>query len=207
VADDPAVKRKNERHELIAVLLLSVTAVLTAWCGFEASKWSGEMSIAFSQASALRISASNFDGTARDARNLDLTVYAQYVEAVATENAPLSEYIEARFTPAFDTAFDAWKAGGMAEPSPFAMEEYVPEGQVEAAEATEKADAKFAEALANNRRGDNYSLLTVMFALVLFLAAMSQRGLSARGTRILLGIAIGLAVVGAIVLLTFPVRI
>src|SRR5215218_8770632 len=44
-------------RETIALILLSVTAIMTAWCGFEASKWGGEMSIAFSQASSARIEA------------------------------------------------------------------------------------------------------------------------------------------------------
>ena len=32
--------------DIMTVFVLSITAVLTAWCGFEASKWGGEMSIA-----------------------------------------------------------------------------------------------------------------------------------------------------------------
>jgi len=35
--------------EIVAVAMLSVTAILTAWCGFQASKWSGERSIAFAE--------------------------------------------------------------------------------------------------------------------------------------------------------------
>jgi uncharacterized membrane protein YkgB len=34
-----------EWRELVAVVLLSMTAVLTAWSGFQASKWGGEMAI------------------------------------------------------------------------------------------------------------------------------------------------------------------
>ena len=50
-------------------------------------------------------------------------------------------------------------------------------------------------------------LVAGVLALVLFLAAMSQRNLSVTGTRVLLGIAGALAVVGVVILLTFPVRI
>ena len=63
------------------------------------------------------------------------------------------------------------------------------------------------EALDFNEKGDNYSLMTVMFALVLFLAAIAQRGISPLATRIILGLAGGLALVGLVVLLTFPVRL
>ena len=78
IEDDDEVKPRAERvAEIVTVFVLSITAVLTAWCGFEASKWGGEMSIAFSQASSARIQAAVADGTARDARQYDLTLYTQ----------------------------------------------------------------------------------------------------------------------------------
>jgi hypothetical protein len=50
-----------ERHaavrETLALVLLAVTAIMTAWCGFESSKWGGEMSVSFSRASTDRGSA------------------------------------------------------------------------------------------------------------------------------------------------------
>ena len=87
------------------------------------------------------------------------------------------------------------------------QEEYVPAGSVEAAEYSALADAKFAEALANNQRGDNYSLLTVLFALVLFLTAMSQRNIAAWASRTFLGLAIVVGIAGIVILLTFPIKV
>ncbi|WP_301112876.1 hypothetical protein [Microbacterium sp.] len=195
-----------EAHDLIAVVLLSLVAVLTAWCGFQASQWGGDSSVAFSEASAARIEASSFESRARDARGLDLAVYAQWVEAEFNDDQILADYIEARFTPAFAVAFSAWDADGRAENGPFAREEYVPEGTAESAEATSDADAQFERALDFNEKGDNYSLITVLFALVLFLAAIAQRGISVLGSRIVLGVAGVLALGGLILLLTFPMR-
>ena len=54
--------------EIVAVAMLSVTAILTAWCGFQASKWSGERAIAFAEASAARVEASDADSEARGSR-------------------------------------------------------------------------------------------------------------------------------------------
>ncbi|GAA4379816.1 hypothetical protein GCM10023152_27560 [Agromyces bauzanensis] len=193
--------------DILGVFLLSVVAVLTAWCGFEASKWSGEMSIAFSQASSARIQAANADGEARSARSFDLTIYASFLQAVGEGNEELADYIRERFTPEFRVAYDAWVEDGMVEHAPFAREEYVPEGSVEAVELNALADEKFTQALEDNQRGDNYSLLTVLFALVLFLTAMSQRELVPWVGRTLLGLAIVVAVVGVVILTTFPIRI
>jgi hypothetical protein len=129
------------------------------------------------------------------------------VRATYNGEQDLAEYIQERFTPEFTIAFDAWTAGGRVEAGPFAVPEYVPPGTVEAAELTERADAKFQEALTNNQRGDNYSLLTVLFALVLFLTAMSQRDLAPWARRFLLIGATALGAVGVVILTTFPIRI
>lgn len=194
-------------QDIVGVFLLSITAVLTAWCGFESSKWGGEMSIAFSQASSARIQAATAAGEARSAEQFDLTVYAEWVVATADGKTELAQYIQDRFTPHFAAAFDAWQADGMTENGPFARDEYVPPGQVEAEKLNARADDKFAEALVNNQRGDDYSLLTVLFALVLFLTAMSQRDVKTWIGRAFLGLAIVVAIVAIVILFTFPIRI
>jgi hypothetical protein len=200
-------ERWRRASEIVGVFLLSVVAVLTAWCGFQASKWGGEMSIAFSQASSARIQAAGAEGAARSAQSFDLTIYAAYVEALGDGNEELADYIRDRFTPEFRVAYGAWVDDGQVENAPFAREEYVPEGTLEAQELNDRADEKFAQALENNQRGDNYSLLTVLFALVLFLTAMSQRPLAPWVARTLLGLAVVIAVIGVIILATFPIRI
>src|SRR5688572_13630482 len=192
--------------EIVAVAMLSVTAILTAWCGFQSAKWSGERSIAFAEASAARVEASDADNEAREARVVDLIIYAEWVTAEADGQTVLADEIEARFTPHFMVAYDAWQDGGQVEPGPFAMAEYVPPGTVESAERSAYAEARFADAVEDTERGDNYSLLTVMFALVLFLTAMAQRDIHHRAAWIMLGLAGLIALTGLIVLLTFPVR-
>jgi hypothetical protein len=204
----PASTRRDHTaaQELIAVILLSLVAVLTAWCGYQAAKWGGDSSVAFSEASVARIEASDDDSRARDARSVDLAIYTQWVLAGANGDSALADYIEQRFSPEFAVAFDAWQADGMQEKGPFARDEYVPPGTEEAAEATARADALQADALDFNAKGDNYSLMTVLFALVLFLAAIAQRG-SPLASRIVLGLAGVIALGGLIVLFTFPIRL
>ena len=192
--------------EIVAVALLSVTAILTAWCGFQASKWSGERAIAFADASAARVEASDADDQAREARVVDLIIYAEWVTANAQGDSALADDIQARFTPHFTVAFDAWQAGGEVAPGPFALPEYVPPGTEESAERAAYAEARFAEAVEDTERGDSYSLLTVLFALVLFLTAMAQRDIHHVAAWIMLGLAGAIAVSGFIVLLTFPAR-
>ncbi|MGB7819096.1 MAG: hypothetical protein WBL35_10240 [Ornithinibacter sp.] len=204
---DDETSTGHSAQEIVTVLLISIVAVLTAWCGFQSSKWGGEMSIAFSQASSARIQAASADGEARSATSFDLTIYASWVNAVAEDKQALADYIEERFTPHFKIAFDDWESSGRELNGPFAEESYVPPGEVRANELSARADTKFAEALENNARGDRYSLLTVMFALVLFFAAMSSRNFAPWAARTFLGLAAVLAVTGAAILSTYPVII
>lgn len=201
--EDPQNGRRTV--EIVTVVVISVVAVLTAWCGFQSSKWGGEMSVAFSQASGARIQAASADGEAHTARAFDLTIYAQWVDAVAQDKQELADYIEARFTALFAVAFDEWDSDGRVLDSPFAEKSYVPPGQVEAVALSARADTRFEEALENNARGDRYSLLTVLFALVLFFAAMSSRNFAPWAARTFLGLAAVLAILGAATMSTFPV--
>ncbi|PZE60206.1 hypothetical protein [Curtobacterium sp. MCLR17_044] len=199
--------RWRSNRELITVLILSITAVLTAWCGFQASKWSGEMSIAFSQASSARVQAADATSEARDARQWDLTIWVQWVLADARNDTVLRDYVEQRFTPELRTAFEAWQADGKAAAGPFAERSYVPEGTATATALADRADGSFARALEMNQRADNYSILTVLFALVLFLTALSQRELRKRLRDVLLITAVVGALAGIALLATFPVKL
>ena len=194
-------------RETVVLIVLSITAVLTAWCGFESSQWGGEMSIAFSDASSARIQAARQAGVANSARQADLTIWGVYVQARAQGDGALARYVEQRFTDHFRVAYRAWIAQGEPTDGPFKMKEYIPPGTTEAAAADQRADSRFADALVFNQRGDNYTLLTVLFALVLFFAAASTRLGSERAQRLMLAVAIVFLISGIVVLATFPIDI
>jgi len=164
------------------------------------------MSISFSRASTARIEAARYAGEANALRQFDLTILATFVEAVGGDDKQLAEFVEARFTDHFAVALDEWVATDPLDTpgapwSPFALDSYVVSGEAEAMEADERVDQLFQTALDNNQRGNNYTLLTVLCALVLFCAAVSGR-LNPRklawsvlaGAIVLLGVGIGFLV-------------
>jgi hypothetical protein len=206
---DKAPEKRPPGHvrETVVLIVLSITAVLTAWCGFESAQWSGEMSIAFSQASSARIEAARQAGAANAARQIDLTIWSVYLQARAQGEPALARYAEQRFTDHFRVAYSAWIAEGEPTTGPFKMKEYVPPGTAEAAAADHRADSRFADALVFNQHGDNYTILTVLFALVLFFAAASTRLASPRAQWIMLGVAIVFLIAGTAILATFPIDI
>jgi hypothetical protein len=204
--DEPA----SRLIETWSAILLSVTVILTAWSAFESSKWSGAMSIAFSQASSSRIEASMAATEAAAARQVDISIYSLWLQMKAARNEPAAGYVEKRFTSWFRPSFDQWVAQGGAERaqnaplSPFALPSYVPPGTREQATLNARADARTQEALRNNQRGDNYTILSVLFAIVLFFAAMATRFVNRRLQAGMLLFASVAFLVGVGFLLAFP---
>ena len=84
------------------------------------------------------------------------------------------------------------------------MPEYQVPELAAASAADARADMKFAEALDYNQRGDNYTLLTVAFASVLFFAAMSGRMRSRRAGWFLLGLGLTVFVVAFGLIVVYP---
>lgn len=167
-------------RELVAVVLLAVTAIVTAWTGFQASKWGGAMSISFSQASTARIEATRLEGVANRKLTVHTSLYTQWLEAYQDGDQQLTGFLAARFPEPLASAFPVWLASKPlqnpdAAATPFDLPEYdIPE-LTEARAADARADDKYDEALRNNQRGDNYTILTVAFATVLFFGALSGR--------------------------------
>lgn len=207
-----AQSSKIDRPELVAVILLSLTAILTAWTGFQASKWGGATSIAFNEASAQRIDASRQEATANRAETIQVGLFTQWLQAASNGDQHSMDFLSERFPEPLKSAFAAWQGtnpstDSQAPSSPFAMAEYQIPGFAAAANADAEADAKFTEAVANNHRSDNYVLLTVAFASVLFFAAMSGRMKSPRSQWTLLGIAVALCITTSMFLILFPKRL
>ncbi|HEY9392660.1 MAG TPA: hypothetical protein VIP58_00935, partial [Nocardioides sp.] len=186
-----------------------VTAILTAWTGFQASKWSGAMSISFSQASTNRIEAARLESTANRKLSVQVSLFVQWLEVYQSGDTELTEFLQARFPEPLATVFPAWLdtqplENTDAPATPFDMEEYVIPESVQASEADKTADRKFRQALRNNQRGDNYTVLTIGFASVLFFAALSERmrRRSAQWALLCIG-GVGFVVL-AVILMTFP---
>jgi hypothetical protein len=196
-------------RELIAVLLLSVTAIVTAWTGFQASKWSGAMSISFSEASSGRIAAARLEGVANRKLTVQASLFTQWLQAYQAGDQQLTAFLEDRFPEPLATAFPIWLESRplkspSAAPTPFELDQYAIPELADSQQADAGADEKFAQALSDNQRGDNYTILTIGFATVLFFAALAGRMRSSRAQWALLGLGfVGFLVMGGL-LLSFP---
>lgn len=203
---------RRESLELVSAILLAIATIFTAWSAFQATKWSGVMSIRFSEANAARTESMRASTTAGQQVIVDVTIFADWLQALAAGETELQQFLQQRFRDEFAPAFDAWVA---AEPlenadapaSPFAMLEYELADEQRADGLAEEADLRSRQAREANQRGDNYVLTTVLFAAVLFFAGVSTKfnGLRTKTFAVVFGVVLLLA--GIAILATFPVEI
>ena len=182
-------------RELVAVVLISVTTILTAWTAFQASKWGGEMSINFSQASAARIDAARYESNANRQASVQVALFTQWLNAETSSNTDLADFLLDSFPEPLATATSDWlderTADDQAAPqTPFDMPTYVLTDARRAADEQASAEQKSAQALTSNRNSDNYTVLTILFATVLFFAAVSNRVKKPLSSWTLIGVAV-----------------
>src|SRR6476469_2783982 len=81
--------------EMVTVLVLGLATVGTAWCGYQASQWSGAQSTATSTSTDQRVEASRLFGVATQKVSYDSSMIAQYAQAVQAENTQLVNFYRA----------------------------------------------------------------------------------------------------------------
>ena len=192
--ENPSVSRREKRMEIVTVIILAVAALATAWSGYQASLWDGIQSSNYTQASGSRTNAAQQRTAANQFRLADLSVFENYIDALLEENEVVADFYFQRFRDEFRVGYDAWIAldpltNPDAPPTPFAMEEYQLSQDAEAVRLESRADELFTEGEEANTISDVYTLTTLLFAAVLFFAAISERFEYVRAQVILLLIA------------------
>lgn len=180
---------------LLSIILLSVTAIVTAWTGFQSSKWGGAMSISFTQAGAARLEGASLAAEADRQRAMQVNTFGVWLVAESQGDKKTMKAVSTRFREPLKSAFSSWLAtdpltNPAAPETPFDMPEYTSPDIEAAKEAGIRADALFATGLADNQQGDNYTVLAVLGAVVLFFTAMSTRVKKGLYQWILLGTAL-----------------
>jgi len=194
-------KSDESRHDrlltVIEAVLLAIVAVIAAYSGYAAAKWSTDSSVSLARASTLRAEASRNDLKAQQVRTFDSVSFNAWFSAFVAGNRNAEQLAERRLRPGYRPAFHAWLATDPAHnpnapPGPAYMPQYVIP-QERASNAYEAAaDAKFSEGESDGATADKYVRDTVFLATVLFLVGISTH-FRVRNARYLL-IAAGIAI-------------
>ena len=221
---------RGQTLELLTTILLAVATVFTAWSAFQATKWSGVQANSYAQAGAKRVDSAKANTAFAAEAVIDVQTFLDWVTAIADERAAdplastapdgsyqpdpqsLSGFIYNRMRDEFKPAIEEWIAlepldNPDAPATPFDLPSYRPADEATSQRLTKEAEAASDVARRANQRGDNYVLLTVVFASVLFFASLSTKLKSPRNQWLMFGFAVVLILTGAVILATFPVQV
>jgi hypothetical protein len=172
-------KRWEEALEILGVVMLALAAIATAWGGYQAARGDGEQSILYSQASVDRVQANTAATLGAQRLAADAANFSVWLQARAANDAQLQAMLVRRFSPEYRTAFAAWLATApftnpSAPPGPGYMPEYHNPQLERAEQLNERAATTEEEGTHARETAEKYVRATVLFALVLFLVAVSQ---------------------------------
>jgi hypothetical protein len=214
-SDGSAPKSPPQKHflfEPIALVLLSLATVGTAWCSFQAATWSGLSQRAMNlSAAASRKAAANQLQSSQMAL-LDVMLFSEYINARAVSNDTHARFYADRFRGEAKAAFEAWLAtkpfeDPSAPPHPFVTNLYQPKLLVEARQAEAEGQELWQQAGENSRTGRSYVLITVLLASVLFCGGTASKFEALWIRRAVLALGLAAFLFSAVRLCLLPVQL
>jgi len=178
---------RSDWIELAATILLSLATVAAAWSAYQSTRWGGVQANAFSASGAKRTEATQQNSIFAAQAQIDVMVWISYLEHRQAGDANGAEFLKERFREEFKPAFEAWNAlvpaGELPPGTPFDLPEYQPGAKRLAAQLNAEADELGATARDANQIGDNFVLIAVIMASVLFFAGVGTK-VKARSIRL-----------------------
>lgn len=166
--------------DVATVLLISLAALASAWCGYQAARWGGICMLNYNLANHARVTASTAQTRSSLAQLLQVSLFVQYQNALYTGNKQFAAFLYRRFPAELRKAVDAWLAtrplsNTHAPLSPFAMPQYHVRDEGRFAAESSRADGLISKAIGANETSDRYVFLTVILASVSFLGGVATK--------------------------------
>ena len=209
--EDAAVSHEPGRWlDIGSAIVLALATMASAWCGYQSALWGGVQTFRLAAVSKAGRESAAQSMKALELRGLDASMFIDYVDAKGHGDTSLEEFLYQRFRPEMRKALDAWlKTDPLHNPNapltPFQMAEYVQPELLEAERQQKAAEKMEAAARQANQFADEYVLLTVLFATVLFFGGISGTFRSRRLQLTAFAIAVLLLVVTVVGLGTMPI--
>ena len=205
----PAHERRDQVLSIIEAVLLSLVALLAAWSGYAAAKWSTESRVSLAESATLRARANRANLVSMELRNFDSSTFEAWFSAYTARNEQAMRIAERRFRPQFRVAFDAWRATKPetnlhAPRGPTYMPQYRQPGLATATALDKQAEEAFAHGGSAGETADDYVRATVFLAVVLFLVGISAHFPLRTARYGLIGLGVVLLVVAVVQLTQLP---
>ena len=200
----------KKRTNTIALFLMALSTLGSSWSGFQAALWGGIQTFQLAEATKMGRLSAESRLTANEDRNLDAALFMEYSRSMTENNGKLSDFLKARMRSEFQPAMAAWLAtqplaNPSAPTSPFVMQDYHLKADQDARDQEASATAKYNEAQRASLNSGTYAMLTVLFAVALFLAGLINGFDEARERWICIFLSVAMILFVTIILVTLPV--
>lgn len=171
-------RQSNRFLEVIAVLLLGITTVGTAWCGYQASQWNGAQGDLARTSSDQRVEANRLFGLATQKTSYDSSIIAQYAAAASAGDQRLMDFVKSSLVrPEFLSTLEAWEAQVRAGGSPTSLFEdqaYLDREFGGYRDAAAQSEATGLASQAAGETANSYVVTTILLAVALFFAGVTS---------------------------------
>jgi hypothetical protein len=162
-----------------------------------------------SQSSVLRSDSSRWAARGAEQTSVDASIWIEWQKAILLGRDDFAAFVLERFSPELDEAQDTWLGavdpteGKLPKGTPMALDSYVPPGQEKSEQLAAQAEELLAESSIYSATSSRYTMLTIMFALVLFFGSVATKFTSPKIQLALgsLALALLLSAMGRMVLL------
>jgi hypothetical protein len=164
----------------MAAILMALVVIATAWSAYQSTLWGGIQTFTLREVTSASQKVTMTTLQQGQYTIIDILMFMEYIDALNNNDQKLSEFYFDRFRPDFKPAVEAWLETKPFEnpdaPShPFVMTEYRKIFSEEAERFATESAIKLDEAQQANQNSDNYVLMTVIYASVLFIGGIFSR--------------------------------
>jgi hypothetical protein len=202
----------DKKIEIIIAVLVAVVIISTAWSAYQATLWGGIQVFLLRDVAAAGNQYLLNSLQQGQRTGLDAILFIEYMKALHDDDKELSDFYLKRVRPELRTAIEAWLEtdpfeNPNAPPHPFVMPEYTKTFGAEAEKYAKEAADKLEEAQQANQNSDNYVLMTVLYASVLFSGGIITKFSSAKLRLLVLVAGLIIFSVTTAILFTLPIAL
>jgi len=175
--------RDRNRLEVYNTIILGIATLAVAWCSYQNTLWSGNQTFRLAESNKYSRLAQQTLIRSGQTEAMEETLIIEFVAAAFDRNQRKTDYILKGIRPELSIILSNWLGShpfenNAAPRHPMVMPEYkaLRGKRIEESEKlTAKANEAFDEAQKANTNADRYSLLSVMFSMVMFLGAITTK--------------------------------
>jgi hypothetical protein len=162
--------------EMLAVILLGLTTIGTAWCTYQGSRWNADSAELTQSATDHHVEGARLFGSAVQQVSYDSTMIAMYAQARSQQNDSLAQFYRASLIrPDFLPVLDRWEAEVDAGRTPVTLVEdpdYVNDQLAAYRTSVSAAEAASRSAQQAGENASGYFVTTILLAVALFFAGV-----------------------------------